>query len=84
MVIGPLDLTAIFINYFAGTIEIFFFMMMAVFTFFASKFRIPNTIFLLLVSLLIIVLADYFSLLYSITILLGALFFYYTLSKIQK
>ena len=82
--IQPLDLETIFISYFAGGWTIFFFIAMAFFAYLAAKFRMPNQVFLILIGLFVILMANYYSLLFIITIFLAGLFFYYTLSKIIK
>lgn len=84
MVIEPLNLYKIFVNYFAGSITIFFFVAMAFFAYFAAKLKMPNIIFGILMALFILLLKPYFSLLYAITIFIIGLLFYYTLSKLIK
>ena len=82
--IQPLNLQEIFVNYFAGSMTIFFFIAMAFFAYIAARFRMPNQVFLILIGLFIIIMTNYYSLLFTITIFLAGLFFYYTLSKIIK
>jgi len=84
MVTQPLDFWTIFVNYFAGGIEIFFFLAMILFAYAAARFRMPSSIFLMLIVLFIVSMSTFFSLLYTLTILAMGLFFYYTLSKIIK
>lgn len=84
MVIEPLDLQTIFVNYFAGTLEIFFFLAMIAFAIMGAKFRMPNQIFLILMGLFVVVMANFYPLLYTITIFVVGLFFYYTISKLIK
>ena len=73
MVIEPLNLQEIFVNYFAGTMTIFFFIITAVFAILAAKFRMPNMIFLILMGLFVVVMANYFSLLYTTIVLIVGL-----------
>jgi len=83
-IIQPLDLETIFVNYFAGSYKIFFFIAMIVFAYLGARFRMSNNVFLILMGLFVIFMANYYSLLFTITIFLIGLFFYYTLSKIIK
>jgi len=81
----PLNLERIFVNFFAGSMEIFFFIAMAFFAYLAVKFRMPNQVFLILMALFVIMLAGLrYEFLYLLAILLAGLFFYYTLSRIIK
>ena len=80
----PLNLQEILVNYFAGTLEIFFFIALAGFAFAAAKFRMPNMVFVILMGLFVIVMANYFPLLYTLTIFVFGLFLYYTIAKLIK
>jgi len=84
MVTQPLDLQTIFVNYFAGTLEIFFFIAMIGFSILAAKFRMPNQIFLIMLGVFIVVMTNFYPLFYTIVILLVGLLFYYTISKLIK
>ena len=83
-IIQPLNLETILVSYFAGGWTIFFFIAMIFFAFMAAKFKMPNSIFLMLNGLFVVLMANYYSLLFTITIFIAGLFFYYTLSKIIK
>ena len=81
----PLDLETIFVNYFAGSREIFFFIAMALFGYLAARFRMPNQIFLILIGLFIILMQPFgLSLIYSLLIFIVGISFYYTLAKMIK
>jgi hypothetical protein len=82
--VQPLDLQTIFVNYFAGSMTIFFFIIMAVLAYLAAKFRMPNQITLIMIVLFVIFFASYYSLLYVIVIFLIGLLIYYSLSKFMK
>ena len=82
--IQPLDLETILVTNLAGGMEIFFFLMIIVFAYLAAKFRMPNQVFLILMAVFIVFMANYYSLLYTLLIFLTGLFFYYILSKIIK
>jgi hypothetical protein len=82
--IQPLDLEYIFVNTVAGSWTIFFFLAMAFFAYLAARFRMPNQIFLIMMAVFVIFMANYYSLLYAFTILLISLFVFYAISKIPK
>lgn len=81
-VVQPLDLWTIFVNNFAGNIEIFFFVFMIVLAYLSAKLRIPNIITLAMVGVFVIFMATYFSLLYGITVLLIGIIFIYAFSRL--
>jgi len=83
-IIQPLDLETIFVNHLAGSMKIFFFLILIVFAYLAAKFRMPNQVFLILMAVFIIFMANFYSLLYTILIFLSGLFFYWVISKIPK
>jgi len=83
-VVQPLDLKYILVNTLAGSMKIFFFLLLIGFAYLAARFRIPNQIFLILMAVFVIFMANYYSLLYTLLIFLAGLFFYYSLSKIIK
>jgi len=73
----PLNLEKIFINYVAGSMEIFLFL--------TAKFRMPNSIFLLLIGVFTIFLATQgYTLLYGLTILFAGIFAFISLSNYFK
>jgi len=82
--IEPLDLQTIFVNYLAGSMVIFFFLMMAVLAYLAARFRMPNQITMIMIALFIVFFATYYSLLYVIVIFLAGLLIYFSLSKFMK
>jgi len=83
--IKPLDLQNILVNYFAGSMEIFIFIAMIFFGFMAAKFRMPNSIFLILMVLFVILMAGYgIQYLYTLAIFAIGLFVYYIVAKMIK
>ena len=83
-IIQPLDLETIFVTNLAGSMKIFFFLIMIVFAYLSARFRMPNQVFLILMAVFIIFMANYYSLLYTGLIFLSGLFFYWVISKIPK
>jgi len=83
-IIQPLDLETIFVTNLAGSMKIFFFLIAIVFAYLAARFRMPNQVFLILMAVFIIFMANFYSLLYTILIFLSGLFFYWVISKIPK
>lgn len=84
-IVNPLDLWTIFVNYFAGSLLIFFFVALALIVFLASRFRMTNMIVLMMVCLFIIMMKSFgMAWLYVIVILLAGLLFYLALSKMFK
>lgn len=81
--VQPLDLYTIFVNYFAGSMEIFFATALIFFAFIAAKYRIPNTIFLMLMTLFIILMGGLgeVSLLYVIAMFVIGLVVYFIIAK---
>ncbi len=82
--VEPLNLEYIFVNSLAGSMEIFFFVAIALFAYLAARFRMPNQVFLMMVAVFILFMAKFYSLFYLLLIVLVGLFFYYVLSKIPK
>ena len=83
--VAPLDLKTIFVNYLAGSMEIFFFLALLAFAYIAARFRMPNSIFLIMMGLFVVLMAGLgYQLLYAIVIMIAAMFVYYALGKLIK
>ena len=65
-----LNLEKIFVNYFFGSLELFTFGALILFSFLAAKYRMPNYIFLMMLSIFFIFMAGFgFQTLYLLTLL---------------
>lgn len=85
MVVAPLDLETIFVNYLAGSMTIFLFLFLAFLAYMASRLRMPNRILMVLIGLFIVMFASSgLQTYYPIVIFITGLFFYHVLSKIIK
>lgn len=82
--VEPLNFYQIFVQYFAGSLEIFFFLAAGAFAYLAARFRMTNQVFLLMMALFVVIMSNYYGGLYVLTILLAGLFIYYTLGKLIK
>ena len=83
--IEPLNLQEIFINYFSGSMLIFFFVALLGLGYLAGKLRMNNMIFLTMIGLFVIMLNGFgFSMFYGIVILIAALFFGLAIAKFMK
>lgn len=88
--VEPLDLYTIFVQYFAGSITIFFILAVIVFGYFASKFRMNNAVFLILMALFVVMMAGLVNIgkgldmFYGMVILLVAIFIGYGIYKLIK
>ena len=84
--VQPLDFEQIFVHFFAGSKEIFFFVALVFFAFLGAKFRMLNEVFLIMMVVFVVFAAGsgYFTVLYSIVILLVGFFFYTVFSRIGK
>jgi len=82
--VQPLDLQTIFVNYVAGSMAIFFFLTILVFAYLAARFRMPNQVFLILIAIFVIFMANFYSLLYVLLIFLVGIFFYQIISRVIK
>ena len=84
MVLQPLDLQTIFVNYFAGSLEIAFFIALAFFSYLGAKFRMPNVIFGCLIVLFVSFFAKWYPVLYVVMIIPIAFIVYSIISRIFK
>jgi len=81
----PLDLFNIFVNYFAGSLNIFFGIALIFFAYLGAKFRMPNGVFIPLIALFVVMMAGLgYQALYVVTIFLVAFTVYWILSKEVK
>tara|TARA_R100001480_G_scaffold153381_2_gene156426 strand:+ start:387 stop:650 length:264 start_codon:yes stop_codon:yes gene_type:complete len=81
----PLDLFNIFVNYFAGSLNIFFGIALIFFAYLGAKFRMPNGVFIPLIALFVVMMAGLgYQALYVVTIFLIAFTVYWILSKEVK
>ena len=90
MVTQSLDLYTIFVEDLAGDLLIFYTLAIIAFSFLAAKFRIPNIIFLILMTFFIIIMAGLtefgtgLKIFYALLIFIAGFFVYYSISKIIK
>ena len=82
--IEPLDLQRLLVTSFAGTMEIFMFFSLMAIAGMAAYFRMLNATLLIMYALFGIIMAQYFTGLYFLVILLGGLATAYALPKIVK
>jgi len=80
----PLNLRAIFVNYFAGSIEIFYFIAVILFSYLAARFRMPLQVYLVFMIVFVIFLSPFYNLFFVLTMLCVAGLIFYILSKIVK
>ena len=81
----PLDLKTIFVNYFAGSMEIFMFMLLIVMAGLAGKYRMPNYVFLMLLIIFSVFMAGTgYSLFLILGIIIAGLISYWILAKFGK
>jgi len=72
-VVYPLDLFSIFVNYFAGSLNIFFGVALIFFAYLGARFRMPNGVFIPLIALFVVMMAGLgYQALYLVTIFLVA------------
>jgi hypothetical protein len=83
--VKPLDFEKIFINYFAGSAEIFIVVAMIFFAYLGARFRMPSGVFGMFMALFIILLAgfnfDMFLIPLIVVLVLGV---YWIFSKVIK
>ncbi len=81
-IVNPLDLKEIFVTYLAGSMEIFFLLAVLGFGYLAARFRMPNQIFLILMGLFVILMANEYTFFFAISIFIIGLFSFYSISKL--
>jgi len=79
-----LNLEKILVSYLAGSMEVFFFLAIIAITWIAAKYRMPNAILAVLLGLFVVLMTNYFSMMYMLVIILAALFMYFALAKSIK
>jgi len=57
----PLNLQELFVNYFAGSMEIFYFITVILFTYLAARFRMPIQVFFILMGVFVIFMTAYYN-----------------------
>lgn len=82
--IKPLDLQTIFVNVFAGSMEIFFFVAFIAIAALAATFRMPNMIFMLMMAVFGILMANYFGGLYFLVVVISGLAVFYGIGSVMK
>lgn len=82
-IVNPLDLWTIFVNFFSGSLLIFFFITLALIVFLASRFRMTNMVVMMMICLFILLMKSFGMVwLYVIVILLTGMLFYLALGKL--
>lgn len=81
----PLDLRTILVNYFAGSMTIFYALAVIVFAYLAARFRMPNYIFLVMMVLFITTMAGLgYPILYALVIVIGGMIAFWIMAKTIK
>jgi len=82
--IDPFNLSCIFVNAFAGSIEIFMFIALMVIAGMGAYFRMLNATLLIMFAIFGLIMAQFFSGILFLTILIGGIVTAISLSKIVK
>lgn len=82
--IEPLDLRTIFVNYLTGNPEMFAFLAVIAISAGSAYFRMPDTIFLIMVALFVIFMAQYMAGLYLIVLVVTSLIIFYGIARVVK
>jgi len=83
--VQPLDLEAIFVDYFAGSLEIFMFLIVIVLAGLAAKYRMPNYVFLMMLALFAVFMAGAGYMLFMIlAVMIAGLVAYWLWAKFGK
>lgn len=83
--IEPLNLQVILVNYLAGSMVIFYFLILGFFAYLGARFRMPNQVFLILMAVFTIMMAGYgLEPMAVIVIILSGIFIYYAFSEITS
>lgn len=81
----PLDLQTIFVDYFAGSMEYFMFIAIILFSYMAARYRMPGTVFLILMGVFTVFMAGYgYGGLLVVSIVVAGLVSYWLLAKTIK
>ena len=82
--IQPLDLQTIFVNYLAGNMAIFLFLVLIGIAALAAMFRMPNSIAMIIFGVFAVIMGKFIPDLYFIAIILGGLAIFYGVIKMFK
>jgi len=82
--IEPLDLKSIFVTNLAGSTNIFIFLAIIVIAALAGRFRMPNSIALIMLVLFSVFLAAYIPGIYFLMICIGGMVIFFGIGKITK
>lgn len=83
--IQPLDFQTIFVNYFSGSMQIFFWVSLVFFAWLGAKFRMTNVVFLVLMIAYILFMGKWIRLpLVLLVVVLIGLLIFWILSKSGK
>lgn len=83
-IIEPLDFQQIFVNYLAGGWDLFFILSIALFAYLGARFKIPNTVFMLLMALYSAIMAKWIPAPFILVIFVAGNAIFLALSKMQK
>lgn len=82
--IEPLNLQCVFINTFAESIGIFVAVALIVIAILGARFRMINSVFLILVALFSLIMSPYLSWLWFIVLFLSTIVIYYSWPRVVK
>jgi len=83
--VAPLDFETIFINGLSGSVTVFIFICLIAIGFLAARFRMNNTVTLLMIALFGIIVAQYLSNnLYAFIIIIAGMAIFYAIGRIVK
>lgn len=80
--IEPLNLKYILVNTFSGTLNIFIFIALLFIAMLAGRFRMPNTIALMMIALFGILFANYVNGVYAFVIIIGGLVGFFGIGRL--
>ena len=76
-----LNLEKIFVGYFAGSMQIFYFIAILVFGYLSAKYKMPTGVFLTLMTVFIIIMGAYYGEFFGLTIVCAGGYVLYRLRK---
>jgi len=82
--VNPLDLQTIFVNVFAGSIDIFAFIAIIVIAIMAARFKMNNFMFFMMVGLFSVMMGMWISWLYAFMIVVLGLGIFFIIARIIK
>lgn len=80
----PLDLESIFINYLAGSAELFTFFSYLIITIGSAYFRMPDKIFLIMIAVFSVMMANYTGGIYVLVLFISGIISFYGISRFLK